>query len=446
MSGKNLDRVHRQGAAGIVALVLFSLPAAPPAPGQEPEILDGIAAIVAEEIILISEIEEELFLASLRGRLDLADEGAVQKYRGEVLDALIEGKILLVKARAEGIQPVREEIDSAVSRMLEDIRARFPSDEAFQTQLELEGTTVEDLERGYRDKVEEQLAVRQLVDRSVRSRVSVDEREVQQYWDAHREEIPPVPAGLDLSHILIAFRSGTAVDSAAVRRAEIVRERLAAGEDFATLARVFSEGPAASKGGDLGWFAIDDLDPALAGALRGRALGELTDVVVSDRGAHILRVEGLRDDGQSMRLSQIVFLRDEDAARSAALARAEAIRRRLEAGEDFTQLARTESDDPQAAEGGGHLGLVPLESLPDEFRPGLEPLGPGELSTPLESPEGFSIFRVNAKEGERMPTYDEAHDRLFSFLEQEKAADIYREFLEKIRSEVYVEKRSPAEG
>jgi peptidyl-prolyl cis-trans isomerase SurA len=446
MSGNDFQRNRGRGAVAIVALLLFSVTLSTHVAGEEPELLDGIAAVVGEEIILISEVEEELFLASLRGRLDLGDTEAVERYRAEILDALVEGKILLAKARAEGIRPEREEIDSAVLRMVDEIRARFPSEEAFQAQLELEGTSVEELERGHRNKVEEQLAVRQLVDRSVRSRVNVDEREVQQYWDEHREEIPAVPAGLDLSHIRVDLRSGAAVDSAAIRRAEIVLGRLEAGEDFATLAKVFSEGPAAAIGGELGWFEIADLDPVLSEAVRDREPGGLTDVVVSGRGAHILRVEDVRDEGRSMSLRQIVFLRDEEAARSAALARAQDLRRRLEAGEDFAELARAESDDPRAAEAAGHLGLVPLEALPSEFRPRLEPLEPGEISPVLESPEGFFIFRANAKEGERKPTYKEAHDRILSLLEQEKAAEIYREFLGKIRSEVYVEIRTPEES
>jgi hypothetical protein len=89
--------------------------------------------------------------------------------------------------------------------------------------------------------------VRQLVDRTVRSKVNVDDFEVRAYWDAHHAHIPRVPARLDLSRILVTVQPSEAVDSAAVRRAEIVAGRLAAGEDFATLAKVFSEGPGASR-------------------------------------------------------------------------------------------------------------------------------------------------------------------------------------------------------
>jgi peptidyl-prolyl cis-trans isomerase SurA len=412
----------------------------------EPELLDGIAAVVDEEVILTSEVEEELYLASLRGLVDLSDPAAVEEYRKEVVEALIEGKVLLVKARAEGVRATDDEVDAAVERMVEDIRGRFPDDESFRSQLAREGTTVEQLERDYRGKVEEQLIVRQFVDREVRSRVSVDEREIRAYWEEHRDEIPDVPAGLDLSRILVRFDASAVVDSAAVHRAEIVRDRIEAGEDFATLAQVFSEGPAASRGGDLGWFRVDDLDPELAAALEGLGPGATTDVIVTGRGAHLLRVDDVREDGREMRVRQIVFLRDDEAARTSARARAEAILRRLRAGESFEALAAAESDDAATAATGGRIGKVVLEALDPKYRLPLENLRPGEISGLLEDEEGFSIFRVEDREGARAPTFEEVRDRLATLLEQQKASELYHEFLETAREEVYVDNRLLADG
>ena len=436
----DFDALRGAGAAGLAALLVSTALSVGPA-GAEPERIDGIAAVVESEIILSSEVEEEIYLANLRGQVDLTDPAALEAFRLEVVEALIEGKILLAKARAEGMQVGEEEIDAAVDRMVDDIRGRFGDESEFEMQLAREGTTVSQLEADFRPKVEEQLLVRQFVDREVRSQVTVDEREVRQYWEEHKDEMPSVPAELELSRILVRFDASPAVDSSATARAGIVRTRLAAGEDFETLATVFSEGPAASRGGDLGWFRLADLEASLAEALRGRDAGYLTDVVLSSRGAHILRIDEVAGGGEEMRVHQIVFLRDEDAARASARARVESLLRRVRAGESFAAVAASESDDATSASSGGRLGSIVVEQLDPKYRDALEDLEPGEVSGILEGREGFAIFRVDGRKGVREATYEDVHDRLMTRLEQDKGAGIYERLVERVRREVFVENR-----
>lgn len=417
---------------------------APAAVRSAPEIVDRIVAVVGDEIILLSEVDEEVYLAQLGGQLDLSDQDAVREFRRKVLESKIEEKVLLEKARAEGIRVTRGEVNEAVDRMVGDIRGRFPDEASFEAQLAREGMTLEDLRAAYRSRIEEQLMVRELMDRLVRSRVSVDEREIRRYWDENRESIGTVPAALELRQIVVGRRSEAGVDSAAVERARIVLQRLRAGEDFATLARVFSEGPAASRGGELGWFRDGDLEPRLAAAVAGLEAGGISEVVVTDRGAHILKVDERRDGEAHLR--QIVFLRDEEAAAAATRARAEAILRRLQAGESFETVAREESDDLATRDSGGAVGRIPVEALGPELRAKLEPLAPGEMSGLLENEDGFSIFLVEGKEGERPATFEDVHDRIRALLEQKRAKEIYGEIIEQAREDTYIENRMTTES
>lgn len=417
--------------------------AASPA-GAVEQVLEEIVAVVGDEIVLLSEVDEEVLLAQVRDGLDLADTSAVQAHRERTLQALIEQKVLLAKARAEGMRVPREELDRAVETRLQDVRSRFPSEEAFVAQLAREGIALQDLRATYTRRVEEQLLIAKLIEAKIRSRVSVEEADIRRYWEEHREEIPSLPATLELRRIYIDPRKIDFAGEPAVERAEMVRERLRQGEDFATLAQVFSEGPNASRGGELGWFRAGDLDPVLEGGVAGLEPGEVSSVVVSSRGAHLLKLEERR--GEEFRLRQIVFLRNEEAARVAARARAESILRRLWDGEDFEVLARTESDDPVAPETGGSVGTVPIESLGPAYRSQLESLAPGEISGIVESEEGFSIFRLEGRQGERAATFEDVHGHLREVLEQKEAAELYAEFLEKAREEIYVSIRTESEG
>lgn len=434
---------HRMGAWILPALIIFSAIGTPR--GALAEDIDRIVAVVGNEIILLSELDEEVYMAHLRDELDLQDAASVHSYRATVLDALVEAKLLLATARREGLRATREEVDRAVESMIRDVRSRFPDEAAFERQLASEGSSLEKLRKGYRSKLDEQIVVRQLVDRNVRSRVTVTESDARAYWDAHRDQIPPVPSLLHLRRILVSMNGSAAMDSAAIERAGIVLRRIDAGEDFGTLARVFSEGPAAAKGGDLGWFQSDDLEPLLGNALRGLKAGETTPVVVTSRGAHIIRVDDVREDG-AQRLRQIIFLRDEAAARASARARAESIHRRLREGADFATIAETESDDPTTAPRGGDLGDVPAEALSPEYRARLEPLAEGELTDVIEDKDAFVIFRLDGRTGERPATFDEMRDRIMEILQQEKGKVFYDELLAVAREKTYVELRLESDG
>jgi parvulin-like peptidyl-prolyl isomerase len=151
-------------------------------------------------------------------------------------------------------------------------------------------------------------------------------------------------------------------------------------------------------------------------------------------------VDAIRDDGDRS-LRQIVFLRDEKAARAQARAKAERLRAQLVDGADFAELARTESDDAATAPRGGELGEIPLEALDATYRGALERLEPGSLSEVVEDDQGFSIFRVDGREGERAPTFDEMRPRIATLLEQEKGQVLYDELLKEARDRTYVEIR-----
>ncbi len=434
-----------RGVGGLVLGAAFALLGASRAIAQDPAppatppatIVDRIVAVVGSEVILLSEVEEETFLEAQRSGTDLADPDSAKAVREQAFQGLVEARVLLAKAHAEGLRASPDEVERAVATMIDDLKSRFPSEDAFRAQLARENMTEQKLESTYRTRMRDQLDIGKLIDRDVRSKIEIPEAELRAYYDAHRAEIPTLPASLELRRIRVGAHSASSVDSAAIGRARIVRERLAAGEDFATLATVFSEGPEASKGGDLGWFREGDLEPALESVVKAIPTKQYSDIVSSSRGTHILLVEDR--DGERFHLRQIVFLRDDAAAKAAARARAESIRRRIQGGEDFVEVAKNESDEGPDTELRGKAVKVPIESLEPELSESLEKLQPGEMSEVLEDPEGFTIFLVESRDGDREPTYDEIRSRLENVLRAEKMEAQYAEYVAKVRAETFVE-------
>jgi peptidyl-prolyl cis-trans isomerase SurA len=393
--------------------------------------------MVGDEVILLSEVDEELMLAQARDGVDFSNPDSLRSYRQQSLEALIESRLLLVRSHEEGIRATPDEVEDAVQRMIGDLKARFPTQEAFKAQLARENMTEEKLNATYTLRVRDQIEIGKLVDKHVRSKSQVEEPEVRAYWDAHSAQMPPVPATLEIRRIRVAMHSASPADSATTARANIVLKRLEQGEDFATLASVFSEGPDASRGGDLGWFRKGDLDPILESAIDSLEAGEISSVVVTGRGTHILKLE--ERDQERFHLRQIVFMRNEDAARSAARARAESLRRRVVEGEDFVAVAQAESEEGAGAEQRGRVIKVAIESLEPKFRAVLEQLEPGQMSDVLEGAEEFWIVRVESRAGERAATYEEAKDRIEDMIRQEKTAKLYDEYVAKSRAETVVE-------
>lgn len=403
----------------------------------ETRIVDRLVARVGGEVVLQSEIEDEMLLEATRSSLDLSDPEVVRKAREGALEGLIEARLLLSRAHEENFRATPEEIEESVERMVNELKARFPSEEAFEAQLVRENVTMDGLRETYRRRMRDQLDIGKLIDKHVRTKVQVEDTEIRSYFETHREEIPMIPASLEVRRIRTQVRGASGVDSAAANRARIVRDRLRRGENFSSLATIFSEGVEASKGGDLGWFRRGDLEPGLEAAIESLGPGEVSDVVSSALGTHLFQVESR--DGERYRLRQILFKRDDETAKRAARSRIEVASRRVAAGEDFVAVAAELSEEAVEPAERGRTVRIAIDALEPGLRTKLESLQPMQVSEILEDPEGFTLVRVESREGEKAPTFEEIRERLEAVLRQEKSEKLYDEYVNKVRSESVVE-------
>jgi peptidyl-prolyl cis-trans isomerase SurA len=244
------------------------------------EVVDRIIATVDGDPITAHELRQ---FREERATADMTDK--------QLLDALITDKLLEKEVREKGVTVKTEDID----RYVDQVKARNRIDDyRFEAALEAQGLTLE----RYRDRIRLELEKSQLVNREIRGRVGIPPDEIERYYEAHREDYR---TGDRVVLRDIAFRVEVVDSDAEIehirRKAEEVRQLAVGGRDFASLAKQFSEGPGADKGGLLGTFARGELEPDLEQAAFALQPGQLSGVIRTDKAFHLLRVDKFEPPG-----------------------------------------------------------------------------------------------------------------------------------------------------
>ena len=260
---------------------------------QEAQTLDGIAAVVNDEIITISEVREAMafevaqLAQSYRGEQLREQISATYK---ETLNNLMNIQLQLARARQMQMSVSDDEIDRQVDALKEQNQI---SDDQLVQMLKSRGMTLE----AYRQQIREGLLVTKVVNAEVRSRLIILDSELQEAYEA-REESYRITGTQTVSHILFLLPQRASDDDVAQQRveAERVLQEIRGGGDFAALARQHSEGPSAERGGLLGTFQANELLPGFDEATTDLQPGEISDVIRTRVGLHIIRLEDRQAD------------------------------------------------------------------------------------------------------------------------------------------------------
>lgn len=434
----SLDSCQRRTAtrfAFVSLLVALAAALFPGAGRPAPVLVDGVAAQVGDEVILMSEVEEQV--AVLRLRTNLPDT-SLARAREEILESLIDEKIVLLEARSRGITVSDEEVEQAVKQHVDTIRQQIGGDEAFQRELAKEGISESELLARYRDDARREILTTRLMQREVYSKIEIPDAELRSYYEEHKAELPQKPGQVELAHVFIGLRAKEESVKKAQTKLDRIQARLAAGEPFATIAQEESEDQASKEtGGILGWFGPGELDPRLADAVAKLSPGEISEPFQVPGGVEILRLA--ERDGERVRLEHIrvaIDVSEED--RREARTQAEKVLDLAKKGSDFAALAREYSDDRDSADKGGSLGRFDESELSPTIGRAVRGLAAGELSEVVPSEAGYHVFKVLAREGGGEYTFEEVQDRLRMKMLDERAAARSEEWVNGIRKNYFV--------
>jgi peptidyl-prolyl cis-trans isomerase SurA len=268
----------------------------------------------------------------------------------------------------------------------------------------------------------------------------VSTKEVKDFYETYKDSIPDQLEAVKLSHILLEIKPSQATLDSLKKRAGMVLELVKKGEDFAQLASLYSEDPSGKEGGDLGFFKRGDMIPKFEEAVFALNPGEVSNVVETEFGYHIIKVEERKDDRVHARhILILVRPSPEDTLKVFALA--DSLYQKLLGGTDFGEMAKQFSSDEESKKLGGELGWYPVASMTPEFKEGVKSLKTGEISPPIKSQFGIHILKVLDRKEQRKITLEDDWDTIKDMVRRKKTNELVAKWSEKLRQETYVDIR-----
>jgi peptidyl-prolyl cis-trans isomerase SurA len=403
------------------------------------QVLDRVVAVVGNQIILESELKMQMELYVNQMGMELKSEDQKNQFEKEVLEQMINNELLLIAAQKDTlIEVTSREVEEAVKEQLKKVKSEF-SEEAFEAQLKAEDLTESELKKRYREQIKNQMMIDRLV-ASKLSKVSVATREVKDFYQTYKDSIPDQPEAVKLSHILLEIKPSQETKDSLRRKAEMVLKLAKKGNDFAQLASLYSDDPTGKEGGDLGFFRKGDMIPKFEEVAFALKPGEISKVVETEFGYHIIKVEEKKDDLLHAR-HILILVRPSQKDSLRTREPADSLYHQLLEGSDFGELAKKFSTDEESKKLGGELGWYPVDQMTPEFREGVKDLNIGEISLPLESQFGIHILKVLDRREQRKLTLEDDWDAIKDMVSRKKTNELVAKWVEKMRQDTYVEIR-----
>ena len=399
-------------------------------------VIDKIVAVVDSGVVLASDVETRLndlkTQAESRGNaVEINDE-----LREQVLERLILEQAQVEVAKRRGLQ-----IDDArVNETLLQIAKNRETDLlGLKNAIESEGKSF----TVFREQIRRELLINAIRDREVKTRIRISDTELERFMETTGGQVSTAPELL-LSQIVVGLpnRPSPEVIQQAEQKAVQIRDALLKGAPFGQMAVRYSDAPEASQGGDLGWRNILELNPSFSDALTEAKKNTLVGPIRSPGGFHLIAVRDRRGD-QSVVVTEYNarhILIKPDAVRSLEKAEqlAQNVRRELEGGAEFADLARRFSEDPLSAAKGGDLGWVRADQLVPGFANVMTQLPLNTLSGVTKSRFGFHLIEVlDTRESDI--SEEQMKDRARRILTERKFSQELDSWLRQVRADAFVE-------
>ena len=400
--------------------------------------LDGIVAVVDEDVVLASELLERINLvreSMIQNKVPMPERDV---FVGQVLDRLIIENIQLQEANNRGVVIDEQTLSQAVQQFAE---SNGQTVEEFVVGLESQGTSY----RKFREDIRLEMTLSRLQRGMINQRISISDQDISGllnspfYKDFFSDEY-------SLGHIRLDLTDNPSETDKErlIAEADDIVEQLRGGEDFGKIAAAKSSSSTALDGGSLGWRRAGEIPSLFAEIALEMKIGDISDPIVSGSAVHIIKLierrgAGMQELSQTL-VSHILIKPSEIRSDKESRDLSESIYRQLLQGSEFAALAKQYSDDPGTALNGGSLGWSEEGQFVPEFSEVMGKTETGQLSEPFLSPFGWHVLRVDDRRVQNIS--DEARREMaIDILFKRRFEEERQEWLKEIRDEAYVEIR-----
>ncbi len=421
---------------GVAVLALSALSLVASAQKYPNGIIDKTIAVVGNEVIMISQLEDEVQMMKAYGMM--SDKSG----RCEILESMMSSKLFLMQARLDSLTVNNDNVESQLSQRLDQVRTSLGGDEAVE---EYFGKSMFKLRQEWRQTLEDQTLTQQMQQEISGKVPELTPYDVQQYVDeTDPADLPLVPIKYQLSQICV-YPDREAANLAVKERLLAIRERIINGEKFTTLARIYSQDPgSARKGGELGMASKSIFWPAFSDAAMSLKPGVVSQIVETPDGFHLIEVLEKKGD---MFNARHILLRPEYTSedREKGFKLLDSLKTELVKEEiTFELAARFYSQDPATRTNGGQMSdpmtgssYFEIDQLKPQDYEAIRNLKVGEISEPIESLDNegrdgnlvYKIVKVDKIIPAHPATFQSDYTLLLDQATEAKRAEAIEEFI-----------------
>ena len=397
------------------------------------EIIDRIVAVVGDDIILKSEVDQFVEQKKIFGIT-----GDEESLRAAALEELISVRILYdIAKRDTTIAVSDEEVQTVLDSRINPIIQQVGGERRFE---EIYNTTVSDLRRHYRTEIRKGLLVDRLKNRHL-SGITATRREVEAFYRDYKDSIPPAKPSVTVSQLFISISGDAAADAAALRKITAVRADIVSGDmSFEEAAEKHSHDvSSASKGGNIGFTSRGDLVPEYERVAYNLEKGEISYPVRTSFGYHLIKVNekiGERIDTSHILLRPMAS----DEEDSEAYIFAQSVRDSIMNKQmTFEEAVRKHSTDERTRYNDGYVGVLNFEDMDARYYEIFKDIDPGSITEPVKDKDGYYIFRVLDKRSDRRISIETDYNILRNMASEHKRDAEMNKWIDELRKKVYID-------
>lgn len=401
---------------------------------QQNRQLDSIIAVVEDQVVLESELDQAIATVKQQFQSDPSKLPPEATLRKQVLDRLILQKLQVQRAHDMGIRVTQDDVNNAIGGIAQQ---NGLSSAQMRDALAQQGLSM----AAFQQQIADQILVQKLRQQVLQQKVQVTDSEIENLLSS-----PGFKAGeAHLAHITINVPQGATADdiSAARAKAVEVEQALASGMDFGAAAIRYSQAPDALEGGDLGWRSLSEMPPQFADVIGKMKVGQVTPPMRDPGGFHIIKLVDQRDQPATVvtefHARHISVKPDTFTTDAQAEAKIKNLRKQIVDGKaTFADIAKSDSDDDTTANQGGDMGWFPLDGWGEAVATQIQQLKDGEISPAFKAGDSWHIIkRLGKREQDR--TDEARRQKARQAIENRKSEDVYNNFLRELRAQAYVD-------